>query len=174
MPIGVFIDGNVWNFFFDRKLDLAAELPAAEWGIMHTREAEFEIPVGKPELDAFIKETMERCNVQTDSFFGFADETRPAAEQRFGGFDVGRFAHPDEIAFLASQRASQVERPTKLRKHEADISLAARSLHSVVLTLDRRSGPLRAARDQGGKVVWLDDFDASGLTLAEFIKRAIA
>jgi hypothetical protein len=67
MPTGVFIDGNVWNFLFDRRLDLAAELPAAEWGIMHTREAEFEIPVGKPELDAFITATMERCNVQTDS-----------------------------------------------------------------------------------------------------------
>jgi hypothetical protein len=174
MPIGVLIDGNVWNFLFERKLDLVAELPAAEWGIMHTREAEFEIPVGKPELGAFIKETMERCNVETDSFFGCADETRPPAEQRFGGLDVGRFALPDEIAFLASQRASQVERPTKLRKHEADISLAARSFHSIVLTLDRRSAPLRAARDQGGQVVWLDDFDASGLTLAEFIKQAIA
>ena len=173
MPIGVFIDGNVWNFLFDRKLDLAAELPSNEWGIMHTREAEFEIPAGKPALDAFIQETMARCNVQTDILFGFADETRPVAEQRFGGFDVGRFAHPDEIAFIANQRASQVVRPTRLQKHEADISLAARSFHSVVLTLDRRSAPLKAARDQGGKVVWLNDYDASALTLAEFIKRTI-
>src|SRR5665213_1147525 len=153
MPTGVFIDANVWNFLFDRKLDLAAELPSEEWVIMHTREAEFEIPVGNPELDTFIKSAMEHCNVRTDSFFGFADETKPAAEQRYGGFDIGRFAHPDEIAFLASQRASQVERPTKLQKHEADISLAARSLHSVVLTLDQRSAPLKAARAQAGTVV---------------------
>jgi hypothetical protein len=174
MPTGLFIDGNVWNFLFNRKLDLAAELPAADWGIMHTREAEFEIPVGKPELDAFIGETMERCDVKTDSFFGFADETKPAMEQRYGGFDVARFAHPDEIKFLASQRASEVERPTKLQKHEADISLAARSFHSVVLTLDQRSAALKAASDQGGRVVWLNDIDASGQTLADFIKLAIA
>ena len=174
MANGLFIDGNVWNFLFERKLDLAVELPSDEWGIMHTREAEFEIPVGKPELDAFIKETMTRCNVRTDSFFGFADNTKPLAEQRFGGFGIGRWAHPDEIAFLAGQRASQVERPTKLQKHEADISLAARSFHSIVLTLDRRSAPLKAAHNQGGKVVWLNTFDDSGLSLADFIKQAVS
>jgi hypothetical protein len=169
----VFIDGNVWNFLFDRNLDLAAELPASYWSIMHTREAEFEIPVGKPALDAFIKETMNRCDIKTDALFGFADETKPVTEQRFGGFNVGRFAHPEEIAFLGSYRASHIQRPTKLQKHEADISLAARSFHSVVLTLDTRSAPLKAAHSQGGKVVWLNDFDASGLTLADFIRRAI-
>jgi hypothetical protein len=86
MPTGVFIDGNVWNFLFERGLDLAVELPAAEWGIMHTREAEFEIPVGKLGLDTFIFATMERCNIQTDSLFGWADPTKPPTEQRFGGF----------------------------------------------------------------------------------------
>jgi hypothetical protein len=85
---------------------------------------------------------------------------------------AGRWAHPDEIAFFASQRAPQVERPTKLQKHEADISLAARSFHSVVLTLDKRSTALKAAYDQGGKVVWLNGFDASGLTLADYIRNA--
>lgn len=173
MLIGVFIDGNVWNFLFDRGLDLAIELPADGWGIMHTREAEFEIPVGKPTLDNFIQSTIERCNIRTDSFFGFSDESKPRDEQRFGGLNVGRWAHPDEIAFLTSQRASAVERPTKLRKHEADISLAARSFHSVVLTLDRRSVPLRAARDQGGMVVYLNNFDASKLSLATFILNTI-
>ena len=142
MRTGVFIDGHVWNFLFDRKLDLAVVLPAIEWGIMHTREAEFEIPVGKPELDVFIRETTKRCKIQTDSLFGFADEKKPLVEQRFGGFGIGRWAHPDEVVFLASQRASHAKRPTKLQKHEADISLAARSFHSVVLTLDRRSAPL--------------------------------
>jgi hypothetical protein len=96
---------------------------------------------------------MDRCNIQTDVYFGFADDSMPAAQQRFGGFDVGRFASPEEIAFIASQRASSVERPTKLQKHEADISLAARSFHAVVLTLDRKRAALRNARKQGGKIV---------------------
>jgi hypothetical protein len=38
MPTGVFIDGNVWNFLFDRRLDLAAELPAAEWCASRARK----------------------------------------------------------------------------------------------------------------------------------------
>jgi hypothetical protein len=54
-----------------------------------------------------------------------------------------------------------------------NISLATRSFHSVVLTLDKRSAALKAAHDQGGKVVWLNEFDTSGLTLAEFIREAI-
>ena len=65
MKNGVFIDGNVWNFVFDRKLDLAIELPADEFSICHTREAEFEIPVGKLELDVFNTSTLARCNIQT-------------------------------------------------------------------------------------------------------------
>jgi hypothetical protein len=28
MKSGMFIDGNVWNFLFDRNLDLAVELPS--------------------------------------------------------------------------------------------------------------------------------------------------
>lgn len=174
MPTAIYIDGNVWNFLFDRQLDLAVELPSRSWTLTHTREAEFEIPVGKPELDDFINSTMKRCNVRTDSFFGFSDANKPLDEQRFGGFNVGRWAHPEEIAFIANQRFSSVKRPTKLSKHEADISLAARALHSIVLTLDKKSAPLRIARSQGGKVVYLNDFDAGDMSLANFIINAIA
>jgi hypothetical protein len=55
---------------------------------------------------------------------------------------------------------------------EADISLAARSFHSVVLTFDKKKGPLKDAYDQGGTVVFLTDFDKSGMSLRDFIKRA--
>ncbi|MBB5053597.1 MULTISPECIES: hypothetical protein [Afipia] len=171
--IGVFIDGNVWNFLYERHLDLAVELPAPEFAIMHTREAEFEIPVGKPDLDDFIRKTMQRCNVRTDSIFGFADDTKSLNEQRFGGFDQGRFAAPEEIDFMLKYGTSGIVRPTKLQKHEADISLAAKSFHSIVLTLDKRSSPLRAARGAGGKVVWLNDIDQNSLTLATYVRAAI-
>jgi hypothetical protein len=141
--IVVALDGNVWNFLFDRNLDLAVELPANEFCFIQTREAEFELSTGKPDLDAFIKKTMNRSNVRTDYLFGFADSSEPASEQRYGGFNVGRFASPEEIAFLAQHKTPEIERPTKLRKHEADIALAARSFGSVVVTLDRKSAPLR-------------------------------
>jgi hypothetical protein len=39
-------------------------------------------------------------------------------------------------------------------EHEADLSLTARSFRSAVLTLDRKSVPIRNARNQGGKVVY--------------------
>jgi hypothetical protein len=44
MPISIYIDNNVWDFLFDRRLDLAAELPRPDYCICITREAEFEIP----------------------------------------------------------------------------------------------------------------------------------
>jgi hypothetical protein len=44
MAINVYIDNNVWNFLFDRELDLAIELPRDEYRLFLTREAEFEIP----------------------------------------------------------------------------------------------------------------------------------
>jgi hypothetical protein len=79
------------------------------------------------------------------------------------------------MAFIASQ--SKVLNPakkpsTKLYPNEADISLAARSFHSVVLTFDNKKGPLRDAYEQGGKVIFLTDFDESRMLLRDFIKRA--
>ena len=79
--LGVFLDGNVWNFLFERRLDLAVELPRPEFSIGHTREAEFEIPTGKPDLDAFIEETIVRCEIATDSYFGFSNSAVPRNEQ---------------------------------------------------------------------------------------------
>lgn len=79
--LGVFLDGNVWNFLFERRLDLAVELPRPEFSIGHTREAEFEIPTGKPDLDAFFEETIVRCEIATDSYFGFSNSAVPRNEQ---------------------------------------------------------------------------------------------
>jgi hypothetical protein len=177
MAIAVFIDNSVWNFLFERQFDLAVELPREHFSIGITREAEFEIPpIRSPELRAFIDSTIQRCSVQTDSLFGFYNESLLQDEQRMGGFNVGRFASEQEIAFISKQRSSTSvgrKRPTKLYKNEADISLAARSFHSIVLTLDAKSGPLRDAYQQGGMVVFLNDFDTSGKSLRNFIKEAL-
>ena len=47
-----------------------------------------------------------------------------------------------------------------------------RSIHSVALSLDTKSGPLKDAYRQGGKVVFLTGFDKSGMSLSDFIKAA--
>ena len=178
MPISVYIDNNVWDFLFDRQMELAVELPRPEYCVCITREAEFEIPPipdYKSDLKRFIENTIKRCQVKTDSFFGFYVDSQPADEQRYGGFDQGRWITDEERDFLNQQHTSLKARlmKSKLQGNEADLSLAARSLHSVVLTLDRSSGPLNAAYKQGGKIVYLNDFDDSKLSLRAFIHASI-
>lgn len=177
--VSVYIDNNVWDFLFERGLDLSVELPADRYCLCMTREAEFEIPpipAEKIELKRFIETTIAKC-VQTVSLFGFYDETLPENEQRYGGFDVGRFASDAELDFLNQQRKSISDRKrekTKLFRNEADVSVAARSFESVVLTLDAKKGPINTAYEQGGLVVFLKDFDDSGLSLGDYVDAQIA
>jgi hypothetical protein len=114
--------------------------------------------------------------VRTDSFFGFLDESLPADQQRCAGFDVGRFAREDELEYMRRQRTPLGKpssmRKTGLRKNEADRALALRSIHSVVLTLDAKNGPINTAYREGGKVVFLAGFDDSACTLAQYIARS--
>jgi hypothetical protein len=38
--IAVTLDNNVWNFFFDRRMNLAEELPGDQFALFITREVE--------------------------------------------------------------------------------------------------------------------------------------
>lgn len=177
--ISVYIDNNVWDLLFALGIDLAVELPKDEFCVCITREAEFEIPPieeSKPELSAFIEKTIRECSIATDIFFGFNNDSLPAEEQRVGGFNVGRWAQPEELAFLEQQRTSlgALRAKTKLYKNETDRSLAARAFTGVVLSLDAKKGPINDAYKQGGRVVFLTDLASSGMSLAEFIKRTLA
>jgi hypothetical protein len=193
MTIGIYIDNCVWNFLYDRQLDLAVELPREEFVVCITRHAEFEIPPierTKPELSAFIAATIDKCLIKTDTIFGFNDDTLPSDEQRVGGFDNARWVSTEEIEFLERLRAIQnsplypnatttpsalKKMKTGLYKNEADIALAMVSVHSVVLTLDtKQTGPLNKAYQIGGKVVYLTEFDQSGMALAGFIKSKLS
>lgn len=177
--ISVYLDNNVWDFLFVRRLNLAEELPKDEFCVCITREAEFEIPPipdCKADLKAFIQATIEGCLVTTDIFFGFHNPDLPDDEQRVGGFGHGRWARSEELEFLAQQqtRIGGKNPKTKLFKKEADISIAARAFTGVVLSLDAKAGPINDAYKAGGRVVFLTDFDKSGLTLRDFIKASVA
>jgi hypothetical protein len=175
MKTSVYIDNNVWDFLFFRKIDLSVELPNNEFCLCMTREAEFEIPPipnEKAKLKKFIEDTINKCVIEPQSYFGFFNPNHSEQEQRVGGFNVGRWASAEEVAFMEQQKTKlgAVKKPsTKLYKNEADISVAARAIHSVVITLDKKNGPINDAYKQGGKVVFLTDFDSNGLTLKEFI-----
>ena len=176
MPIGLFLDSNIWNFLHRRGLDLCAELPPEEFTLAITREGEIELP-DQGELRDYINGEIEKCGVKTDAFFGFYNPDVPMDKQRAGGFDFGRFATYEDIANmkkLAEKRPTGSARPNGLYKQEADISLATRAFSSIVLTLDKKPGPLKDAFLDGGKVIFLTDFDATGLTLKGFILQKIA
>jgi len=176
MSVDVYIDHNVWHFLFERHLDLEGELPADEFRLCLTREAEFEIGCAPPDLKAFIEATIQKCGVRTTPLFGFADPNLPAEEQRVGGWNEGKWARAKELEFIGQQqpKLGTTKRPTKLYKNEADIALGARAFDAVVLTLDAKRGPIKGAHTQKGRVVFLGNFDASGQTLRDFVKTHIS
>lgn len=177
--ISIYIDANVWNLLFDHNIDLTAEFPSDQYCLCMTREAEFEIPPipdEKAELKAFINITVQRA-VKTVPLFGFYDESLSVEDQRYGGFDHACFASDAELAFMAQQRGTigaRIKAKSRLYPNEADVALASRSFESVVLTLDAKKGPLNTAYQQGGLVVFLEQFLTSGLSLKAFVERAIA
>jgi hypothetical protein len=177
--IDVYIDNNIWDFLFEHRLDLCVELPPSEFRLCLTREGEFEIPPIPPhkaELKAFIEKTRAHCDVKTVPRFGFYDEKHPPDEQRVGGFDIGQWTSNEELTFMESQhsRLSSTQRPTGLYKQEADISLAARAFHSVVISLEQKAGPLRTAYTQGAKVVFLSEFNSQNESLGAFIRSTLS
>jgi len=182
MPIALFIDNNVWDLFLTRGTDLLSELPPNEFTIQITREAEFEIPLMPLDARQYVEDAIRVRNVKTDRYFGFYDESLPPDQQRVGGFgdknnpDIGgRFASEEELAVLRQERPSigTAKRPTGLFKNEADVSLAARSAVSVVLTCDGKRSLKRARDVHGGTVIDLKRW-RSEECLSDFIRAEIA
>jgi len=69
--INLALGNNVWNFLFDRKLNLASELPSDEFIIFIPREIEIEteaIPVNESNtpLKEYIARTIAECGIETD------------------------------------------------------------------------------------------------------------
>jgi hypothetical protein len=176
--INVALDNNVWNFLFDRKLNLASELPSNEFAIFIPREIEIEteaIPVkeSKAPLKEYIARTIAECGIKTEWVFGFA--TEGSGPQRRGGFGQGTWQGKTESEFYAAIRqrflVGQTEMGSQLARNEGDAAVAAKSFSSVVLTCESRkvSGPLRFASEHGGAILYLDTFDGGGQTLKEFV-----
>jgi len=171
MPLSLFIDNNAWDVFFERGIDLHLELPSEEFAIQITREAEFEIPHMPVKKREYVEAAFKAKRIPTDSYFGFYDESLSQEQQRFAGFDCGRFASEEELKILREEKSSigPTMRPTGLYKNEADVSLAARSAVSVVLTCDGKKALKRAKTIYGGTIIDLKKWN-SGESLATFIR----
>ena len=172
--IAVTLDNNVWDFLFEKGIDLALELPSEEFAIFIPREVEIEtlaIPAdAKTPLKDYIARTIASCDIRTASVFGFA--TDGPGPQRVGGFGQGTWQSQTEGEFYAAIRERYLlgkgQTNSQLTKNEGDAAVAASSFFSIVLTCDK-SGPLRFAAEHGGKILYLEDFDRSGLTPKAYI-----
>jgi len=141
--------------------------------------------VDKSALKAYIKQSMARLPVTTSYVFGFQSlepDGTPSPVQVYGGFDVGTFQSEEERNFYAKPEIKQHLQSGKktnsgLGKNEADASLAAKSLSSIVLTNERmnKSGPLKKASKQGGRVIYLEaEVKPSGLKIGEYLESGYA
>jgi hypothetical protein len=176
--IAVTLDNNVWNFLFDRGLNLASELPSAEFVISIPREVEIEAgaipPKGsKVPLKEYIARTIAECDIKTLWVFGFSG--KGSGPQRVGGFGQGTWQGKTESEFYSAIRqrflVGQPEMGSQLARNEGDAAVAAKSFSSIVLTCESRkvNGPLRFAYENGGAILYLDTFDGSGQTLKEYV-----
>lgn len=175
MSLTLFIDNNAWDVFFERGIDLHRELPSEEFSIKITREAEFELahmPIKKRE---YVEAAFKAKQIPTDSYFGFYDESLPQEQQRFAGFGFGRFPSEEELKILREENSSigPAIRPTGLYKNEADVSLAARSVVSAILTCDGKKALKRAKIIHGGAIVDLKKWNP-GESLAAFIRAELS
>jgi hypothetical protein len=145
----------MWNFLFDRRhrLDLCAELPRSEFRLLITPEVYEEIaPISNGELKESAVETVERCGIEQERYFGFRDSSLPIRkQQRTDGFWGGRLRTQKEKDFEEAQMQKRGEfrpprKPTMtVSPSEADISVGARSSRAVILSSNKNAGPISLA-----------------------------
>lgn len=189
MSIAVYIDSCAWNYLFDHSIDLEAELPRDLFSVYVTREVEIELEAipdigsdgtDKGALKRYINRNIDQKPVTTSYVFGFQTlepDGTPSPVQVYGGFGVGTWQSEEEQDFYSKPEISpqlQGMKITKsgLGKNQADASLGAKSLSSIVLTNERmdKVGPLKVAADLGGKVVYLStQVKPSGLTIGNYL-----
>lgn len=183
--IAIYLDNNVWDFFYNNKFDLVKELPPDEFSLWITGEAKFEIDLMPTEKQQYAKNAIKKCNIKTDEIFNFYDERFPLEKQPGGGFgdknnpEIGGRWITDSEQNLRKSEAENIgpqKRKTGLYRNEADVSLAEKSLHSAVLTFDNK-GPLKHAKDNhNGMVINLKNYINRinrREKLAEFIKSEL-
>lgn len=183
MTISIFLDSNALNFLFEQAFDLIVELPPDEFSIFINRQVEIElmeIPnvskkgVSKMQLKQYIRDSIECRQVKTTAIFGFAEANSSSGKHRYGGFGSGTFQSENDRAWYQRGETKKFLHNEKvcgsgLIHNEADVSVAVCSFNSVVLTTDKKNGPISDAAKHGGKVIYLNDFDQQPLSLKMYI-----
>lgn len=174
--VNIYVDNNAWDILYTRGVDICLEFPADVFNLLITREAEFEIAcIPSEALREYVSEAIRCRNIRTDRYFGFLNEALSLDEQRYGSFGAGRLADITEVEVLMNEadKVKSTKRPTGLFKNEADVSLAARSVHSVILTSDRRGVLGQIENKYAAIVVDLSQWPEES-ALADYVQGCVA
>ena len=171
MTISVLIDSNAWNFLFDRNIDLSCELPREDFALFITREVEIEIGAipddgkdrsDKRPLKRYIYESIAQNQVTTTATFGFSEANPADGPATYAGFGQGTFQSEKERDWYAREQIKSYflgksKKGSGLSANQADTAVSAASFDCVVLTCDKKKGPIAEAKEAGGWIVFLSD-----------------
>lgn len=188
MKIAICIDSNAWNFLFNNKIDIERELPAEEFKLYITREVEIELEaipdIGKDDsnklpLKKYIEESLVRNSIKTTRIFGFGRANSAEGPATYGGFGQGGFQSETERAWYQQDKVKQFITKKSLKNsglhgNQADAAVAAKAFNSVVLTCDKKGGPIHEANAQGGKVIFLSTESLAHQSLGEIVRLKYA
>ena len=169
---------------FGNKIDITRELPAEEFKLHITREVEVELEaipdIGKDgsnklPLKKYIQDSLARNCIETTMIFGFAEANPVDGPAIYGGFGQGTFQSDTERAWYQQDKVKQLttNKPLKnsgLHGNQADAAVAATSFDGVVLTCDKKEGPILEAYKQGGKVIFLSADLLTNQSLGEIVR----
>lgn len=184
MTISVHIDSNAWNFLFNNKIDINQELPSEEFKLFITREVEIEICTipdegtdgsDKQSLKQYIWDSLSRNCVRTTATFGFAEANPVDGPAVYAGFGHGTFQSSKHRAWYSQEKVrnsilGKKKKRSGLSGNQADAAVAVAASDSVVLTCDKKPGPIREASEQGGKVIFLSDVLLENQSLGEVVR----
>lgn len=188
MTTAIYIDSCAWNYLFEAQVVMSDAFPRETFRLCITREIEIELFAtrdtgidgsDKRPLKQFIRESIAQHDIRTTGNFGFmtlSPDGTPSKAQVNVGFGQGPFQPQEDRDWYAKPEVRKLLdgkklRPTGLSKYQGDASLGVRSFRSIVLTAEKKGtpGPIRLAKEQSGHILYLEDLEASGQTLKEFV-----
>lgn len=186
MTISILIDSNAWNFLFEREIDINCELPPDEFAIFITREVEVELnaipDIGKDGhekrlLKEYIRGSIAQNSVRTTATFGFAEANPTDGPATYAGFQ-GTFQSDSERAWYGREKIQKLirgksKKGSGLSGNQADASVAASSFQCLVLTCDKRGGPIAEAANTGGKIIFLSEAAMASQSLKQLLLQHV-
>lgn len=183
MTISVLIDSNAWDFLFDRAIDINLELPPEDFSLFITREVEIEIDaipdvkkgIDKRPLKQYIRDSITQNQVRITATFGFAEANPVDGPATYAGFGQGTFQSGKERDWYGKEKIrgyilGKSKKGSGLSDNQADAAVAAASFDCVVLTCDKKSGPISEAAESGGNVIFLSDALLEAQSLGQILR----